>query len=215
MDLCGPTVSHLFNQQILREYLLRPDNFTGRKVCQLGSKGWQNNARAILQDLSSPGPKLTCCSSPPFGFPVSVNDNTRHLIAQAGKLGDISDFSLPHGPHSVIDPSHWTALWWLSDLTAVLHSPASTVGPSALAWTSVVSVLSLSPPFWTFSAPWPEALTEGKFHSAASRLKILHWFPYCSEDSVQGLVLWTKLCLSPKCTCWSPVWLFGDRVFKK
>lgn len=99
--------SQSFNQQTLLEYLLRPDNFTGRKACQLGSKGWQNNARAILQDLSSPGPKLTsCCSSPPFGFTVSVNDNTRHLTAQAGKLGDISDFSLPHGPHSVIDPSH-------------------------------------------------------------------------------------------------------------
>lgn len=139
------SVTHLFNQQTLLEYPLRPGHLP-EQAHRLGPKGWQNEAGAVLWDLFSPScppgtstsacPKLTSSylSFPPFGLPVPMNDTTGNPTAQARNLGYILDFSLPQSPFPVHQTPH-------QDFESVYCSRFSwhshNKGPLFLAWTCI------------------------------------------------------------------------------
>lgn len=138
------SVTHLFNQQTLLEYPLRPGHLP-EQAHRLGPKGWQNEAGAVLWDLFSPScppgtstsacPKLTSSylSFPPFGLPVPMNDTTGNPIAQARNLGYILDFSLPQSPFPVQTPHQDFESVYCSRFSWHSHNK----GPLFLAWTCI------------------------------------------------------------------------------
>lgn len=156
-----------------------------------------------MWDLSPPGcspgtstcecpkPTSSCLYSPPFGFPVSMNDTTGNPTGTAKRLGDILELSLPHSSC----PVHQRLLLscpseQLSDPSTVLDFSAAVVVRTHHLCLNVYSSLRTGIYALTFASLLSILCTSNgginqkhQVHHSTSRLKILCWWlSHCPQD---------------------------------